>query len=65
MNLTVDRLRKVLELERARGYRDEAVMGGLDRLLCNVATADPGLTRLLSRSYATLDAREREEGVAC
>jgi ATP-dependent DNA helicase RecG len=63
LNLTVDRLRKVLELEQARGYRDEAVMGGLDRLLCNVDTADPGLTRLLSRSYSALDAREREDWV--
>ncbi len=32
---TDDQLRKVLEFERRRGFNDEAVTGGLDRLLEN------------------------------
>jgi len=63
LSLTVERLRKVLELEQAKGYRDQAVMGGLDRLLCNLTTSDPELIRLLSLSYTTLDGRKREEWV--
>ena len=63
MNLAIDRLRKVLELERAKGYRDQAVMGGLDKLLRNLAPADPKLTGLLSQSYAALKEKEREEWV--
>ncbi len=63
MNLTIDRLRKVLELEQAKGYRDQAVMGGLDRLLRNLTIADPELTRLFSLSYSTLDEQKREEWV--
>ena len=38
-------------------------MGGLDKLLRNVATADPGLSTLLLRSYASLDERERLEWI--
>jgi len=56
-------LRKVLELEQARGCRDEAVVGGLDRLLRNMAAAEPRLDPLLSRSYAALDERERVEWI--
>ncbi len=63
MSLTVDQLRKVLELEQAKGYRDQAVMGGLDRLLRNLTPSNPNLTRLLSLSYRALDERKREEWV--
>jgi ATP-dependent DNA helicase RecG len=63
LNLTSERLRQVLELEQARGYRDEAVMGGLDRLLRNVAMAGPRLSGLLSQSYAALGESERVEWI--
>ena len=33
MALNVEPLRKVLELEQARGYADKAVIGGLDKYL--------------------------------
>jgi ATP-dependent DNA helicase RecG len=33
MNAPTERLRRVLELERARGYPDTAVIGGVDRML--------------------------------
>ncbi len=36
-DVVLGRLRKVLELERARGFNDSAVMGGLDRFLRNWA----------------------------
>jgi len=63
LNLTIDRLRKVLELEQAKGYRNQAVMGGLDRLLHNLTADNPKLTLLLSPGYSTLDEREREQWV--
>ncbi len=63
MSVTVERLRKVLEMEQAKGYRDQAVMGGLDRMLRNLTAADPNLTRLLSLNYSTLDENEREKWV--
>ena len=63
MSLTVDQLQKVLKLEQAKGYRDQAVMGGLDRLLRNLTPSNPNLTRLLSLSYSALDERKREEWV--
>jgi len=63
LNVAIDRLRKVLELERTKGYRDQAVMGGLDKLLRNLEPADPKLSGLLSRSYSALDDKERREWV--
>ena len=35
MSLDIDSLRKVLELERKKGYTDAAVIGGLERFLRN------------------------------
>ena len=64
LNLTIDRLRKVLELEQAKGYRDQAVVGGLDRLLHNMTAADPGLAQMFTQSYSTLNERQREEWVS-
>ena len=63
MNVTIDRLRDILELEQTKGYRDLAVMGGLDRFLCNVHSADPKLSRLISQSYSTLAEKERAEWI--
>ncbi len=62
-NVTVDRLRRILEIEQARGYTDRAVLGGLDRFLRNLISADPRLVSLSSTSYSALDNREREEWV--
>ncbi len=63
MSVTIDQLRTVLELEQAKGYRDLAVMGGLDRFLRNLTPTDPKLARLLSLSYSALDEGEREKWV--
>lgn len=52
-------LRKILELEREKGYRDVAVLGGLDRYLERQAGAFPD--RFTATSYAALDAAQREE----
>ena len=64
MNLTLQSLRKVLELEQAKGYGDKAVMGGLDRFLRNLTPLDQELSRLLSLNYSALDARARKEWVS-
>lgn len=61
MNPSVEQLRKILELERAKGYRDVAVIGGLDKFLHRWADKlPPGFP---STSYANLDERQREEWV--
>ena len=54
-------LRKILELEQKKGYRDGAVFGGLDRYLERRASELP--ERLLPASYASLDIRQRGEWV--
>ena len=41
-------LRKILELEHSRGYSDTAVIGGLDRFLCN--WSGPVMASITSRS---------------
>ncbi|MBE0481417.1 MAG: ATP-dependent DNA helicase RecG [Dehalococcoidia bacterium] len=63
LHLTCDRLRKILEQEQANGYRDRAVMGGLDRFLSNFAASNRDLV-LPEAQYSTLDARQRGEWVA-
>ena len=50
-------LRKILELERKKGYGDGSVFGGLDRYLERWANELP--QRLLPASYASLDIRQR------
>ncbi|MGB6838003.1 MAG: hypothetical protein WBF66_09895, partial [Dehalococcoidia bacterium] len=40
MNEGLERFRKVLELERAKGYADSAVIGGLDRFLQALLESD-------------------------
>ena len=55
-------LRKILELERKKGYGDGAVSGGLDRYLERSAGELP--RQLLSSSYASLDTGQRAEWVS-
>jgi ATP-dependent DNA helicase RecG len=68
-------LRRVLELERERGYTDRAVIGGLDRFLrrwasqaASIATprllADFRKLHLDHPNYASLNQEQREEWVA-
>lgn len=64
MNQTAERLRQILELEQSKGYRDVAVVGGLDRLLHRLSEPPPDLSRLLSQSYSALDMREREKWIS-
>jgi len=59
--LDVVTLRKILELERKRGYRDDAVFGGLDRYLQRWASQFPD--SLLPASYAGLDQTQRSEWI--
>ena len=54
-------LRKILELEQKRGYRDDAVFGGLDRYLQRRASEFPD--SLLPASYAGLGQGQREEWI--
>ncbi len=63
MNQTLERLRKILEIEESRGYSDQAVMGGLDRFLERVSPRPRKLSALLARRYAELDVAERREWV--
>ena len=67
-----EQLRKVLELERAKGFTDSAVMGGLDRFLTAALTARgstlrPELRaklRLRRGGYRSLDLASRRAWVA-
>lgn len=59
MNLAT--LQRILKLETEKGYRDAAVMGGLDRYLERLADEFPD--RLLPSSYASLSIEERGEWV--
>ena len=54
-------LHKILELEVEKGYRDVAVVGGLDRYLERLSGELP--QKLLPVSYASLDAGQRGEWV--
>lgn len=54
-------LGKILELERKRGYRDDAVVGGMDRYLQRWAGEFPN--GLFPVSYASLNVGKREEWV--
>jgi len=64
-------LRKILELERQRGYADASVFGGLDRFIVNwsgqaiSAATSPGLLkkfrRLFNAGYAAMDPETRRE----
>jgi len=57
---TIDQLRKILELEQAKGYQDLAVIGGLDNFLRRISQTAPGM---VSVNYSTLDRHEREQWV--
>ena len=59
--MDVATLTKILELERTRGYRDDAVFGGLDRYLQRWASEFTD--GLLPASYASLDQRQRGEWI--
>ena len=62
--MDVATLRKVLDLERKRGYRDGAVIGGLDRYLHrwgSEAKDSWAGSELLDISYAALNMDERRE----
>ena len=66
MHADAQTLRKILELERSRGYGDSAVIGGLDRYLERwVGTAPPpsGDAPPAPTSYSALDAGQRQEWV--
>ena len=67
-SLGLDTFKKILRLEQERGYKDTAVVGGLDRLLqrwtADIAqgVGDSALaSELLEESYSSLAQNEREE----
>ncbi|NQT30821.1 MAG: ATP-dependent DNA helicase RecG [Deltaproteobacteria bacterium] len=76
MALNVEPLRKVLELEREKGYADTAVIGGLDKFLRRWAgqalesiTAPPIMAhirrlRLDDPKYASLNQQQRQKWIA-
>ncbi len=60
-------LRKILQLERDKGYRDVAVIGGLDRFLTNwssQAEKNADKTKLPKPGYAALSNAQRRKWVA-
>jgi len=71
LNLSVEPLRKILQLEQAKGYSNLAVIGGLDRYLhgCLEKAEAPEQLLLLKEfcspgfSYAALNRDERREWV--
>jgi ATP-dependent DNA helicase RecG len=71
LNLGVESLRKILQLEQARGYSNLAVIGGLDRYLHGCLEKTEATEQVLSLkevcspgfSYAALSENEREEWV--
>ena len=66
-------LRKILELERSKGYLDAAVIGGLDRFLGNWAGQVSGaitnrqllshFQRVVRSSYAAMTTSQRENWI--
>jgi len=74
LSINVEPLRKILELERNKGYSDSAVIGGLDKFLRRwsgqaiESIANPQLLnrfhRLVNSSYASLTRQQRQEWVA-
>lgn len=63
MNQAFQNLRKVLQLEQAKGYTDKAVVGGLDRFLRNLSHSNKELSALLSQNYSSLDIKLREQWI--
>ena len=73
MIMNADSLRKILELEKQRGYADSAVIGGLDKFLRNwseqaaAAIASPVMLRrfkkLFGGGYAALTVDQRQQWV--
>ncbi len=68
MNLPEAQLRKILELERRKGYADTAVVGGLDRFLknliqrANLGPSSPIMQSIMvlpTHGYASLSPEER------
>src|SRR4030042_3013857 len=69
--MNAESLRKVLDLEKRRGYADTAVFGGLDKFLHNWSAgagesiANPHLLakfqKLFKASYATMSTEQRTE----
>ena len=57
MPMDLATLRKILELERSKGYGDSAVLGGLDRYLQRWASELP--QNVLPTIYAGLDIEQR------
>ncbi len=67
MILDIEPLRKILELERAKGYKDIAVIGGLDRYLSRLrdekTIEDAGFLEQVSLDYSSMDREQRSEWV--
>ena len=75
MSINLEPLRKILELEREKGYLDSAVIGGLDRFLRRwtgqavESITSPQLLnyfhrlRLLDSDYASLTKQQRKEWI--
>jgi len=64
VNENMDRLKKILELERSKGYRDSAVMGGLDKFLYRISLSAPALTDLMPINYSSLDTEQRKTWIS-
>src|SRR6266508_5620515 len=70
MTPSAEHLRRVLEVERARGFSDTAVIGGLDRMLRTMLSegaippgtpAHEALATLPARGYGSMSAEARAD----
>jgi len=62
LSLNATTLRKILELEREKGYQDGAVIGGLDSYLARW-DSEAGDSEILVISYSSLDIDQRREWI--
>ena len=62
MGVNATTLRKILELEREKGYRDGAVIGGLDSYLARWG-GEAKDSELLAISYSALDMDQRQQWI--
>lgn len=62
---TVERLQKVLQLEKRTNYQDKAVLGGLEGFIARLVEAAPSAARLLSsvRGYGAKSLEERRVAI--
>jgi len=62
--LNPEQLRKILQLEKSKGYSDTAVSGGLDKYLANIPPSEYESLPPPHPSYRALDRQQREAWIS-